>query len=177
MIKKIIGGLFVIAGIGALIGAGREQPDIITAIIGLGLGGYLLYHSSKAKPVKESSSSFPSEPTIQPIKTFSFQAAGFRFDCRFPNKHFRDRQSVLARSRAGDTLELRQYKWEGKPAFALISCRHGADVGVVPANHVQTVSELLENYTVTGKIVSLNEIEYQKEYYIKCDIQLSCFEK
>ena len=79
MIKKIIGGLFVIAGIGALIGAGREQPDIITAIIGLGLGGYLLYHSSKANPVKESSSSFPSEPTIQPITQSGYPRLFFAF--------------------------------------------------------------------------------------------------
>lgn len=114
---------------------------------------------------------------VVPEKTFSFQAAGFRFKCRFPNTRFDERQFILVRSHVGDSVSLRQYEWEGKPAIALISDKYGADLGVVPASHVNTILKLTEKYDVIGKIIDLERIEYRKEFYTKCDIELSCFDK
>lgn len=176
MVKKILGGLFIIAGTGALVGAGRPHPDIATGIIAIGIGAYLIYRSKKVTSEKTEKNTIPSQ-TKKPVKTFSFQAAGFRFDCRFPNKRFRDRQAVLARCRVGDTVSLRQYEWEGKPAFALISDKCGADLGVIPAIHVNKVLALTEHYTVIGKIIALDEVEYKKDFFTTCDIELSCFDK
>lgn len=177
MVKKILGGLFIIAGTGALVGAGRPHPDIATGIIAIGVGVYLIYRSKKKVASEETEKSTTSLQTRKPVKTFSFQAAGFRFDCRFPNKRFRDRQAVLARCRVGDNVSLRQYEWEGKSAFALISDKCGTDLGVIPAIHVNKVLALTEQYTVIGKIIALDEIEYKKDFFTTCDIELSCFDK
>lgn len=72
---------------------------------------------------------------------------------------------------------MRQYEWEGEPAFAIISQKHDADLGVVPSIHVNKVLKLTEDYRVTGKIIGLNEIMYRGEPYTTCDIELSCYEK
>lgn len=37
--------------------------------------------------------------------------------------------------------------------------------------------KLTEKYDVVGKIIDLERIEYRKEFYTKCDIELSCFDK
>lgn len=177
MIKKILGGLFIIAGTGALVGAGRPHPDIATGIIAIGVGVYLIYRSKKKVAPEKAEKSTTSLQTRKPVKTFSFQAAGFRFKCRFPNKRFDERQAILIRSHVGDCISLQQYEWEGKSALALISDKYGADLGVVPASHVNTILKLTEKYDVIGKIIDLERIEYRKEFYTKCDIELSCFDK
>ena len=175
MFKILIGIIFIIAGAGALLGAGRPQPDIATGLIATAIGVYLIYRSVKNTPSAHQEASFT--PPGDVVKTFSFQAVGFRFKCRFPNGRFDTRQSVLSRSHVGDIITLRQYEWEGKPAFALMSQRCNADLGSAPAGHVNTILELAEKYNVVGKIISIDHIEYRREPYITCDIELSCFSK
>jgi hypothetical protein len=177
VVKKILGGLFIIFGAGAFVGAGRQQPDYVTGLIAIGVGAYLIYRSKKkVETVKDNRKDIPQQ-TEKPEKTFSFQAAGFRFKCRFPNTRFDERQFILVRSHVGDSVSLRQYEWEGKPAIALISDKYGADLGVVPATHVNKILKLAEQYTVSGKIISLERIEYRGDFYTKCDIELSCYPK
>ena len=73
--------------------------------------------------------------TRETRKNFSFKAAGFRFECKFPSKGWQQtRQDILIRSKVGDAINLRQYEWEGEPAFALISDRWRADVELFQLN-------------------------------------------
>lgn len=171
--QKNIGILFVLSGISAFLGMGT-QPNISTGIITTGIGVFLIYRSRKEKTVESKDAGI--DPA-NPVKTFSFQVAGFRFDCRFPSGRFHNRQILTAHCRVGDAVTLRQYEWEGEPAFAIISQKHDADLGVVPAIHVNKVLELTEDYRVTGKIIALNEITYRGQHYTTCDIELSCYEK
>ena len=139
----------------------------------VGIGIYMIRRSKK----KEQEAAARERIVIDPIKTFSFEAAGFRFNCRFPNNYLRSRQSVLARSRIGDLATLRIFEWEGTPAIAIISQKNGADLGVVPAKHVETVLELCNEFCVVGKIISMNNITYRDEEYYVCGIELSCYKK
>mgnify|MGYP000009518362 FL=1 len=171
MKKKIWGFLFIAAGISIMFGLSDTSPDLWMGVITIGIGLFLLYRSFKQER------SVVTVPDVPPLRTFSFQAAGFRFDCRFPNKKFSRRQLVLSYSNVNDTVTLRQYEWEGQVAFALISDRLGADLGVVPAIHVNTVLKLSQDCDVHGKIISLNRIEYKGDSYTACDIELDCFQK
>lgn len=178
MTKKIFGIIFIIIGINSFFPSGQQHPNIASGIVGLALGAYLLYSSRKNEKKQQDIPSVSEQIQEKPVKTFSFKAAGFRFECKFPSKGWQQtRQDILIRSKVGDAINLRQYEWEGEPAFALISDRWRADVGVVPAEHIKTVSMLCEEYTVVGKIISLSRIEYRKDFYTICDIQLSCYPK
>ena len=172
MFKKILGILFLIAGTGALVGAGRPRPDFATGIVGVVIGLFLIYKSVQSKPRKNNSNDMPLE---QPIKTFSFQIAGFRFNCRFPTTRFEKRQILLNYCKLGDVISLRQFEWEGESAFALINDKYGADIGVVPAEYVNTVLKLNQEYTVHGKIIELNKIQYKGESYTICSVELDCY--
>lgn len=176
MVKKILGVLFIISGVSTFLGIVSPPSDPLAGIIAIGVGIFLIYRSTKKRNNKHAIEDL-NTPVVPPVKTFSFQAAGFRFDCRFPNKKFSERQAILIRSSVNDTVTLRQYEWEGKPAFALISDNLDADLGVVPAVHVNTVLKLSQEYDIHGKIISLNQIEYRGDPYTTCDIELDCYQK
>lgn len=176
MKKKIIGVCFIISGICISLGIYGQQPDITTGIGAIGIGIYLLYRSLKMDSKSDTNTPL-SSPNKDVVKTFSFGATGFRFKCRFPNKKFNYRQAVLVRCNIGDSVKLQQYEWEGKPSFAIISEKYGADLGVVPAIHVNKVLHLINDYSIVGKIISFDKTTYRGETYTTCDIELSCYEK
>ncbi len=175
MTKKIFGILFIIYGISVSIGIGYPHPNIVAGLIGIGIGLYL-YYSSKNAP-KRTHIKKENESLGTPVKTFSFRATGFRFACRFPTNRFKERQNVLIYCKLGDPISLRQFEWEGAPAFAIISNKCGADFSVVPAEHVNAVLDLTEKYIVRGKIIELERIEYRKETYTVASVELDCYEK
>lgn len=85
--------LFILSGISVFI----TEPDIITGgIISIGIGVFLIYRSRKEKTMEPKDADI--DP-VDPVKTFSFQATGFRFDCRFPSGRFHNRQILTAHCR------------------------------------------------------------------------------
>lgn len=122
------------------------------------------------------------EPAGAAAGTYSFQAVGISFNCRFPSSRFRGRtrQFVLDKCRTGDPVTLKIYEWEGAPALAIMADRYDTDIGVVPAGQVQRILPLLQQYKVKGKITDIRVLDPDEEDYQKIrkifDVELSYYE-
>lgn len=116
------------------------------------------------------------DKSVPPVQTYTFQPTGPLHNCRFPDSHL-SRQETISRSRRGDVVLLTKYEWEGEDAVAVINRRLGYDVGVVPADQVGVVVNLMDSYDVSGEIVNIDTFEYRGETKKHCDVTLKCYSK
>jgi len=173
MTRKIIGVLFVFAAVKELF-SGQFSTAVISLIITA-----LLFRKEILEliSIKSASKSIDTIPDTAPLGTFTFQLAGVTHNCRFPDGSL-SRVTTISRSRVGDTVMLRQYEWEGKPAIAVISPRaRNYDIGVVPANKVSTVCKLMDHYNTAAKIVSIEPFQYRGDSYKNCDVMIEYYER
>jgi len=122
-------------------------------------------------------------PEAAPAGTYSFQAVGISFNCRFPSSRFkgRTRQFVLDKCRTGDPVSLKEYEWEGEPALAIMADKYETDIGVVPADQVTRIRKLLQDFReVKGKIIDIRILNPNTRDYMKMkkifDVELSYYE-
>lgn len=117
-----------------------------------------------------------------PAGTYSFQAVGITHGCSFPSSRFkgRSRQFVLDKCRTGDPVSLKEYDWNGSPALAIMAEKYGTDIGVVPADQVNRIRKLRQEYEVQGRISDIRILNPDEEDYQKIrkifDVELSYYE-
>ena len=123
------------------------------------------------------------DQSADPAGTYSFQAVGISYNCRFPSARFKGsaRQFVLDKCRTGDPVSLKAYEWEGGPALAIMADKYETDIGVVPADQVSRIQKILQQYReVKGKIIDIRILNPDEEDYRKIrkifDVELSYYE-
>ncbi len=184
MICFILGAIFVWGGFAALLNY-NDARGYLVMLFGIGffvLGFWLRSRKKPLVPAAPSSvqaNNAHNESVDQnvsdrePDTTFSFKPTGFTFDCLYSDRY--ERQDVIIRSRIDDSFHLREYEWEGKPAYALVSDRLNADFAVVPAKLVDKIKELNDNYKIIGHITNIKETPRRRDTVYYCDVQLSCY--
>lgn len=170
--RVFFGGFFVFSAIWSLL-----NGYFFSAIIDLFLAFLLLRNNislmiarSKLPKVSQINNNNP------PVQTYTFQLTGPLHNCRFPDSRL-SRQQTISKSRIGDAVVLTKYEWEGEDAVAIINRRLGYDIGVVPADRVDAVVNLMNSYDVFGEIVNIDTFEYKGATKKHCEVTLKCYSK
>lgn len=108
--------------------------------------------------------------------TFTFEVTGVTHECRFSSMG-RRRQDVMDGIHIGDKVYLKQYEWQGKPAFAVMDPKTNEDIGVAPRGCVKPLLKLVEKYSTSGMVVSKRNFEYKGDYYTGCEVRIDCMDK
>lgn len=113
---------------------------------------------------------------------FQVDVVGLPYACLFPSKKYHDRLSALYDSSFRDGVTIKKYMYRKQNAYAVMSDKLGADIGVIPKS---SIPELEKRYGdpdgVAGRIIYLDYSREDPEddnnsepiLHWKCRIQLS----
>jgi hypothetical protein len=120
----------------------------------------------------------------EPFKTITIKPAGTTFECSF-SQIYENRQDVIKFAGFGTKISFKQYTFKGEPAIALMYDTLQSDIGNVPRDKVEMVSDFLRKYDCIG-IVSESgsffpesddeESEYSEPIYY-CKILLYAYKR
>jgi hypothetical protein len=120
----------------------------------------------------------------EPFKTITIKPAGTTFECAF-SQYYENRQDVLKFAGFGTKISFKQYTFKGEPAIALMYDALQSDIGNVPRDKVEMVTDFLRKYDCIG-IVSESgsffpesddeESEYSEPIYY-CKILLYAYKR
>lgn len=97
-------------------------------------------NSDTSKPVDNKTKS---TPKISYHKMFN--VAGVTYNCKL-DKNMK-RQKLLEYCKKKDKIHLKQYEYNGKPAFLIVLDKNNLDIGSVPANMVPTILKYKDRNT------------------------------
>ena len=78
-------------------------------------------------------------PSAKPRKQVTTKVAGVTFKCDLDRNE--SRQEILEGVYEGDYVELQEYEYKGSPAFYVIDTQTGLDIGNIPADVAQKISQ------------------------------------
>ena len=178
MIRMAFGVLIVLSCI-----AGIAEGQIGQAVVVFALGAVIFLWGYRARQDKLAMRAEERQMDIEAaasaslaVKTFTFRVTGVTHPCRFANGYY-DRQTAISSTRIGDPLFLHQYEWEGEPAIAVINRKTGHDLGVVPAEKVQRILKLMQQYDTSAVLVAKEDFDWQNDTYTGCDVRIDCVER
>jgi hypothetical protein len=178
MIRMIIGVIVALSGF-----TGFPQGQIVQGLLIIALGavifmwGYRARQDKLAMRAEERGMDMEAAAyAAQADKTYTFRITGVTHPCRFANGYY-DRQTAISSTRIGDPLFLHQYEWEGEPAIAVINRKTGHDLGVVPAEKVQRILKLMQQYDTSAVLVAKEDFDWQNDTYTGCDVRIDCVER
>lgn len=80
--------------------------------------------------------------------------AGFSKKCKYKTERYYWRQDALADSKENDSVSIKKFSYQKKPAYVIINDRLGVDIGVIPA---QSIIELEKKFPdITEAIGSID---------------------
>jgi hypothetical protein len=85
----------------------------------------------------------------EPFKTITIKPAGTTFECAF-SQYYENRQDVLKFAGFGTKISFKQYTFKGEPAIALMYDALQSDIGNVPRDKVEMVTDFLRKYDCIG---------------------------
>lgn len=149
---------------------------ILEAVIFIFLGIYffikgfktkkeLIENSKKSMPEssanKQQKISEPMEPwqelkMPEPFKTITINPAGTTFKCDF-SQFYENRQDVIKLTAFGTKVEFKQYTFKGEPAIALMHDTLHSDIGNVPRDKIEMVTDFLRKYDCVGIVCDKDE--------------------
>lgn len=119
----------------------------------------------------------------EPFKTITIKPAGTTFECSF-SQFYENRQDVLKFAGFGTKISFKQYTFKGEPAIALMYDALQSDIGNVPRDKVEMVTDFLRKYDCIGIVSesgsffpeSDDESEDSKEIYY-CRVLLYAYKR
>ena len=105
----------------------------------------------------------PSVPG-KPADTRTNKIAGVRYPCRKNPK--KNRMDVLKNMKVGSPLILEYFEYEGQPAYMVIDCKTGLDIGVLYEETSIALKESYPNAVFVAKLVENNKYDVSIQYDI-----------
>ena len=78
-------------------------------------------------------------PSAKPRKQVTTSVAGVTFNCSLDRDE--SRQEILEDIYEGDPVEIREYEYQGSPAYYVIDPQTGLDIGSLPSSVAQKISQ------------------------------------
>lgn len=98
----------------------------------------------------------PLLPTRMFRKSILTKVAGVTFRCKLD--HDEKRQDIIADMVQQDRIDIRPYKYDGETAYLIIDQNTGLDIGVVPSDVADEISEV-ENPEFEGYVAEIGWFE------------------
>ncbi|MBO7726899.1 MAG: hypothetical protein J6S50_00450 [Oscillospiraceae bacterium] len=105
----------------------------------------------------------PSVPG-DPADTRTNRIAGVGYECRKDPK--KKRLDVLKSLKVGAPLVLEYYEYEGRPAYMVVDCKSGLDIGTLHEGTAVSLKESFPNAVFVAKIVENNKFDVSVTYDI-----------
>ena len=180
MIRMVFGALMVLSGIFTL--SSDSKNGLMSIVFGVLFVFWGWYAWTKKKALQQSQVKMEimgyaaTTPAAEATETFTFEVTGVTHECRFSSMG-RRRQDVMDGIHIGDKVYLKQYEWQGKPAFAVMDPKTNEDIGVAPRGCVKPLLKLVGKYSTSGMVVSKRNFEYKGDYYTGCEVRIDCMDK
>ena len=180
MIRMVFGALMVLSGIFTL--SSDSKNGLMSIVFGVLFVFWGWYAWTKKKALQQSQVNreimgyAATTPAAEATETFTFEVTGVTHECRFSPKG-RQRQDVMDDIHIGDSVYLKQYEWQGKPALAVMSPKTSEDIGVAPKGCVKSILSLTGKYDASAIVVSKRYFEYHGNDYATCEVRIDCMDK
>lgn len=97
----------------------------------------------------------PPKVSGKPREIKQWRVAGVIYECR--KNPSRKRLDVLKPMKPGSALVLEQFVYNGRPAYMVVDCKSGLDIGVLYENNAEFLSECFPRAKFIGKLVESND--------------------